>query len=260
MAVPLRIPVAKSPKAPAPPKAGGHYVQGPKGQYWNLIHAIGKNKWSPGLPEVTSHPSAPKLGPKPADPAIGGHYVKMGNKWQLIHATGPGKWAPGPVPKYGPGLYANNPIFNPNAALSGKNIYDAAKGLADVQTVGPMQDLTSQIAANDRQTLGTIKNTGGYFNQLGTQANQGVAAEQANANALNQSLSGISGQTQQALQGVGQNATATLQQYAPQGEGAWLLPRSRRWLRRSRASRACRPSRRVALSRPVRYRAPTTAG
>jgi hypothetical protein len=164
-------------------------------------------------------PSAPKLGPRPANPSIGGHYVKMGGRWQLIHAVGPGKWAKGPVPMAGPGVPANSPLLNPGANLSGQQLYDAAKAAADAQTTALIPGLQQQIAANNRQTAGTVKLAGGYFNQLGTQAQQGVADQQGFAQALKDQLAGISGQTQSQLQGIGTDAATRLQQYTPQGEG-----------------------------------------
>lgn len=46
MAAPPLIPIAKSPAAPKPPQAGGHYVK--VGGNWQLIHAVGPGRWAPG--------------------------------------------------------------------------------------------------------------------------------------------------------------------------------------------------------------------
>ena len=209
----------------APPKATINPGGVRKGAPATGGKAIGKAPVAPRTPKPAAPKVvAPKLPPRPGDPSIGGHYVKLGNKWQLIHAVGPGKWAKGPVPTAGPGVPANSPLLNPNATLSGQAAYNAAKAAADAQTVGPMAELTKQIAANNRQTAGTINAAGGYFNQLGQQAQQGQSAEDATAATLRDQLAGIGQQSQQALAGIGQNATDTLLKYAPQGEGSLAAP------------------------------------
>lgn len=162
-----------------------------------------------------------------------GHWVLgQSGKEQLIHAIGKGKWAPGPVkgfkaPPRPPlagrgvkgGVRVNNPLLDPGSNLSGQSLYNAALGLTNAQVNPTLSGLRSQIGVNNRQTSGTIKQVGGLYSQLGTQAQQGVTDQNQIAAALNAQLAQINQQQQGQLQGIGQQGAATLAQYTPQGEG-----------------------------------------
>lgn len=113
---------------------------------------------------------------------------------------------------------ANNPLLNPNATLSGNALLQAAKGLASAQTQPAIQQLLQEIAQNNRQSTGAENLTGGYFNQLGQQAQQGLTAEQGIQSGLNSQLQGLQGQENSQLQGIGNNAMASLQSHIPAGD------------------------------------------
>jgi hypothetical protein len=108
--------------------------------------------------------------------------------------------------------------LDPNAPLTPQNIQAIATYLAGQQVNGPISDITKTIATNQAQTQGATNLTGGYFNQLGQQAGQGVMAQNNIASGLNNQLSGIASGTQGQLQGIGQNAMASLLKYAPQSD------------------------------------------
>jgi hypothetical protein len=118
---------------------------------------------------------------------------------------------------------AINPFLNPNATLSGPSLLQAAQALAHQQTQPSIDLLASQIAQNNQQAQGAQAQTAGYFQNLGQQAQQGLTAEQGIQNALNQQLASLASGNQTALQGIGQNAQATLAKYAPQDDAAHSL-------------------------------------
>lgn len=91
----------------------------------------------------------------------------------------------------------------------------SATALADAQTKGPLAELAAQMGANNAQTTGAIKLTGGYLNSLGGFARQGVTDQQNISQGLNTSLGLIGGGQQSALQGIGQNAQTALSRYTP---------------------------------------------
>jgi hypothetical protein len=103
--------------------------------------------------------------------------------------------------------------------LSGQSLMQAAQGLANAQTQGPLAELQKQIAANNAQTQGTAKLTGGFYNQLEPFVQQGAANSGNIASGLNSQLQGIGNDTQTQLASQGQNALSSLMKYAPQGEG-----------------------------------------
>jgi hypothetical protein len=112
-----------------------------------------------------------------------------------------------------------NPLLNPNAPLSGQGLQQAATSLTNAQTQGPITELAKQIAANDAQTAAAQKAAAGYYGQLGQFASQGLTAQGQIAGDLNSQLSGIAGQEQSTLQGLGQSAMGQMAQYSPGGSG-----------------------------------------
>jgi len=114
-------------------------------------------------------------------------------------------------------IAANNPLLNPGATLKGKALLQAAQGLVDAKTQGPLTELAKQIAQNNQQTTGAENLTGGYFNQLGQQAQSGVDQTGKIATGLKDTLSGIGDDTQSQLRGIGESAMAGLSKYTPQG-------------------------------------------
>lgn len=113
-----------------------------------------------------------------------------------------------------------SPLLDPNQALSGSNLLNAAKQLANTQTQGPLAELQRQIAANNAQTQGTVKLVGGYYNQLEPFVQQGVTNSGNIGSGLNSQLAGIGTDTQNQLAGLGQSDLANLQKYAPPGDGS----------------------------------------
>ena len=97
-------------------------------------------------------------------------------------------------------------------------IQAAAHALANAQTTGPITQDQTQIAANDAQNKAALAQTGGYFNQLGQQAQQGVTQTQGIGSALNAQLAQIGQQTQAQLAALGPQAQQQLLQYAPQSD------------------------------------------
>jgi hypothetical protein len=92
----------------------------------------------------------------PANPATGGHFVKVGdNQWQLIHAVGPGKWAPGA----------------PNANQQKINLANAAKNQAAGNNTNWMAPQSRN--ALQQQAVNTV--TAQYkpqYDQISAQAQQ----------------------------------------------------------------------------------------
>lgn len=118
-----------------------------------------------------------------------------------------------------PVIAANNPLLNPNVPLSGSSLLQAATGIVNAQINPVLQDLAAQIAQNQRQTTGAENLTGGYFNQLGQQAQQGLTAEQGIQSDLNSQLAGLNANETSQLQGIGNDALASLQKYSPGSAG-----------------------------------------
>jgi hypothetical protein len=112
-----------------------------------------------------------------------------------------------------------NPLLDPNSTLQGNSLYQAAQGLTNAQTTGPITELAKQIAADNAQTAAAEKATAGYFGQLGTMANQGQQYQQQNQANLNSQLSGIGSNLQSQLQGIGNNTMSQMGQYSPGGSG-----------------------------------------
>src|SRR5690349_20681708 len=113
---------------------------------------------------------------------------------------------------------ASNPLANPGQQLSGKALVQAAHALANAQVYPAIQQLVQQMAQNNRQSTGAENLTGGFINQLGQQAQQGLTAEQGIQSGLNPQLQDLTGQEQSALQGIGQNAMSSLQSHIPAGD------------------------------------------
>ena len=90
-----------------------------------------------------------------------------------------------------------------------------AQALANIQTQGPLSELQQQIAANNRQTSGTINQTGGYYNQLEPFVQSSVNQQGQISSGLNSTLAGIGQNTQNSLTGIGNDAMASLAKYAP---------------------------------------------
>ncbi len=121
------------------------------------------------------------------------------------------------------GISANNPLLNPNQQLSGPALLQAAQGLAQAQTQPSIDQVLQEIGQNQQQTQGAEKLTGGYFTQLGQQAQQGLNAEQGISSNLAQQLAALQGQENTALQGIGSDAQASLAKYAPQDDASHSL-------------------------------------
>lgn len=133
---------------------------------------------------------------------------------------GPAKQPGGSKPSGQFGLGANNPLLNPSQPLSGQSLYQAAQGLAQAQTQPAIKALTDQIAQNQQQTTGAENLTGGYFQQLGQQAQQGLAAQQGISNTLNDQLKQLASDQSSQLQGLGQQDAAMLAKYSPQSDSS----------------------------------------
>src|SRR5438270_6901262 len=176
-----------APKVPAPPKGGGHYVQTAPGHF-QLIHAVGLNHWQPGPPAPKA--ASPHFTPSPTTP-----------------------------------IAANNPLLG-NGDLTGRARLQAAQGLVDAQTVGPLAELAKQIAANNSQGQDAIDRTGGYFQRLGAQTREGANQAQSIGHGLNSTRQGIGQGEQATLAGLGQGQLANLAKYAPQSDaqGSLLAP------------------------------------
>lgn len=129
---------------------------------------------------------------------------------------------PAPLPKAPPkpnrGGSSGLGALSPAAPMSGAQIVAAAKALTNTETQGPLAQLAQEISSQNRANANAVKQTAGYFNELGKYVkgdNQQVASAAANLNGrlgtiatgLNQGLNGIST--------AAQNQTAA---YTPAGD------------------------------------------
>ena len=114
-----------------------------------------------------------------------------------------------------PGIPANSPLLNPNTTLSGNALVQAAKGLASAQVTPAIQQLAQEIQQQNAQTNNALNLTGGYFNQLGQQAQSGLTAEQGISSNLAAQLAGIQGNENTQLGQIGQNAQNSLLAHIP---------------------------------------------
>lgn len=128
---------------------------------------------------------------------------------------GNGKGGKGGLPK-APNPY-DNPIYQPGLTLQGKPLYQAAQGLTDASTNGPLAALGTEIAQGNANANGQANLAGGYFNQLGALAQKGFADTQQVGTNLNTTLGQIADQENAGLALAGQNATNALNQYTPPG-------------------------------------------
>ena len=101
---------------------------------------------------------------------------------------------------------AVNPLLDPTQTLSGTRLQQAAQGVADAQTVGPISELAKQVAANRQQTQGVQTQDFNYYLQLANAAKDAVGQQQANDAGLNTTLQGVGQQTQATLGQLGQQA------------------------------------------------------
>ena len=144
-----------------------------------------------------------------------------------------------------PGIPANSPLLNPNTTLSGNALVQAAKGLASAQVTPAIQQLAQEIQQQNAQTNNALNLTGGYFNQLGQQAQQGLTAEQGISSNLAAQLAGIQGNENTQLGQIGQNAQNSLLAHIPGNDMSLAAPglsaltseiaRQQGWRRSSRA-------------------------
>ena len=123
-----------------------------------------------------------------------------------------------------PGIPANSPLLNPNTTLSGNALVQAAKGLASAQVNPAIQQLAQEIQQQNAQTNNALNLTGGYFNQLGQQAQQGLTAEQGISSNLAAQLAGIQGNENTQLGQIGQNAQNSLLAHIPGNDMSLAAP------------------------------------
>jgi hypothetical protein len=199
-----------------------------------------------GVRQPAARPFTVRSATQPANPAGGGHYVKLPggqNLWQAIHAVGPGQWAPGP-PKAKPAPPATTPATQPvsNAYTvtassrpanpdTGGHYVKTAAGWQLIHATGPgkwapgppplysqplyqpTQVLRGQALANAAKQL-----TGIQYNpainqltqQIAQNAQQGAGAEKATAGYFDQ-LGQYAQQSQQDVANTGQGLSAQLQ-------------------------------------------------
>lgn len=103
-----------------------------------------------------------------------------------------------------------NPIYDPMQTLSGHSLKQAANALTDLEIRPQISALAQQIAASQRQGRAVQDQTAGYFRDLGAQAQQAYANQQAASQRLNSTLQGIGDQTQQQIGAAGQTAQGQL--------------------------------------------------
>jgi hypothetical protein len=163
-----------------------------------------------------SAPNIVRSGVQPAAPKGGGRYVGIGGgNWRLQGATGTGPAKPAAAP----GPYAN-PLYQPGAVLSGKQLADAATALTNLKYDPVINALNAQIAQNTKQGAAAQQATAGYFNQLGQYAQQSAQNVRDIGAGLNTQLQQIGQGTQAALDQFGQRAvTPYLQSLTAQGLG-----------------------------------------
>lgn len=113
-----------------------------------------------------------------------------------------------------------NPFLDPSTPLSGPALDRAAHALANAQINPPVQALRQQIRQSNRQVAGAVNKVGGYYNQLGQQAQQGVTNAQNIAAGLNQQLGQIGQNESTTLGQLGQQAQQAYSKYTPQTDGA----------------------------------------
>jgi hypothetical protein len=123
-----------------------------------------------------------------------------------------------------PLIPANSPLLNPNSVLSGNALLQAAKGLAASQVDPAIQQLAAEISQQNSQTNNALNLTGGYFNQLGQQAQQGLTAEQSIYGNLGTQLGQIQSNENSQLGQIGQNATSSFMSHIPGGDASLAQP------------------------------------
>lgn len=105
-----------------------------------------------------------------------------------------------------------------NITMTPAQAVAAAHAIANSQTVGPLNDLAASIAQTNRGTTASEKLVGGYYNQFGKSAQQGVNDTRQIGTNLQNTLGGINQDTQTQLQGIGQNAAGAVNAYMPAGD------------------------------------------
>jgi hypothetical protein len=132
---------------------------------------------------------------------------------------GAGKYVAFSAPKAPPAAAGyNSPLYNPSQTLAGKQLNDAAQGIADAQTKGPLAALGQQIAQNNRQGAAAESQTMGYYKQLAQQAQDSLNKTQAIGSGLNSQLTQMGVRQAGAINGFGQQAQqGAVGQMAAQG-------------------------------------------